>query len=394
MAGTEGARRPLAMHVQVARAAVDDMGFRLAGIVRDVEQKIEPRLREEPPHRLAGEVAEDFTIGESAIDGGAHRAEIALAELGPDRRAGEIAVGQIDAEVAGRDRHLLEEFAADLVAEAARAAMNRHHYVVWRKPERIGRGAIENLGHDLHFEVVIARAERAHFAALPVLRALGDAVRTGAFHRPAFLDPGEVGRLPEPALDRPGGAAREHPVRLDGVERDRPFAADPRRDVARELVREVFLHGRQVAHGEPGEHRAHAAGNVEADAARRNDPALAGIECRHPANGEAVAPMRVRHRIGRLHDAGEPRDIGRLLVDLVVHRADEVLIRKDDGRHAHAGDRLDPPCGRIKPGEPSRIHDRSGGQTSTMHPADQWPLASRATRSSVMVAAFGSQAGA
>jgi hypothetical protein len=73
--------------------------------------------------------------------------------------------------------------------------MDRHQYVVWREPERIGRGSIENLGHDLHFEVVIARAERPHLAVLPVLRARRDAIRPRALHRPAFLDTGEVGRL-------------------------------------------------------------------------------------------------------------------------------------------------------------------------------------------------------
>jgi hypothetical protein len=57
--------------------------------------------------------------------------------------------------------------------------------------------------------------------------------------------------------------------------------------------------------------------------------------------------MGVRHGVGALHDAGKLGDIGRLLVDLIVHGADEFLIRINDGWHPHAADRLNPPCGLV-----------------------------------------------
>lgn len=242
------------------------------------------------------------------------------------------------------------------MTQAARAAMDGQEHVIARKPERGRRGGVEYLGHHLHFEIVIAGAERAHFAALAVFRALRHAVREGVVHRAALLDAIEIVGLAEAARERPGGAAGEHPVHLGRIERDRPFAADSRRNVAEELVGEFALNRRDVAEGQPCEHRAHAAGNVEADAARRYDAALVGIEGGHPADREPIAPMRVRHRVNRLHDARQPRHIGGLLVDLIVHVGDERVVGVDDSRHAHAAHRLDAPCRFIEPREAGRIH--------------------------------------
>src|SRR3569833_2747361 len=51
------------------------------------------------------------------------------------RRAGKLAVGQGDAVILRSHRHLLEVFGADLMAEAARAAVNAHDDVVERDTE-------------------------------------------------------------------------------------------------------------------------------------------------------------------------------------------------------------------------------------------------------------------
>jgi hypothetical protein len=40
----------------------------------------------------SGQMRDNLAVGESAIDAGAHRAEMALAQLGPDRRASELKV--------------------------------------------------------------------------------------------------------------------------------------------------------------------------------------------------------------------------------------------------------------------------------------------------------------
>ena len=70
-------------------------------------------------------------------------------------------------------------------------------------------------------------------------------------------------------------------------------------------------------------------------------PPCVGIEGRDAADREAVAPVRIGHRVGCPHDPGQRRDIDRLLIDLVVHVADQLFVRVDDGRHAHGAVRLD-----------------------------------------------------
>ena len=95
--GSEGAGRAFAMNEQITVLSIDRMPFDLAGIVRDVEQQAQITVGKEVAENAPRVVAEDFAIGERAVDRGPHRAEVALADLRVDRRAGEFAVGELDA---------------------------------------------------------------------------------------------------------------------------------------------------------------------------------------------------------------------------------------------------------------------------------------------------------
>ncbi len=65
-----------------------------------------------------------------------------------------------------------------------------------------------------------------------------------------------------------------------------------------------FLHRQNVGDFQPGQHGAHAAGNIEADAAGRHHAARVGVEGGDAADRKAVAPMGVRHDVGGMHNAG------------------------------------------------------------------------------------------
>jgi hypothetical protein len=147
-------------------------------------------------------------------------------------------------------------------------------------------------------------------------------------------------------------------------------------------VGEFLLHRQDIRDRKPGQHRAHATGNVEADATGRHDAALVRIEGRDSANREAIAPVGVRHGIRRPDDPRQGRDVGCLLVDLVVHVADEVFVGINDRRDQHSPVRLDTPRGGIDAREATGIH-LSLRYTSTTHPADQRPFSSAATFSAV-----------
>ena len=133
---------------------------------------------------------------------------------------------------------------------------------------------VEDLRHALHLEVVVARAERAHLVALPVLRRVGHLRGIGAGHRAVLLDARQVVRAAVALLDRPARAARQHRVHPGGVEPQRAGAAEARRDAREQRVGEPDFTASTSVGGQAGVQRAHAAGDVEAHAAGRHDAAV------------------------------------------------------------------------------------------------------------------------
>jgi hypothetical protein len=171
-----------------------------------------------------------------------------------------------------------------------------------------------------------------------------------------FLDTLDIARLAPSALDGPARAARQHGVHFGLLERDGAFAADPGRNLAVERVGKRLLHGPDVGQLKARQYGAHAARNVEAHAARRDHAAVVGIEGRNPADRKAVAPVSVGHDVGRGDDARQRRYVCRLVVNLVIHAADEVFIGVDDRRHAHRPARLDAPGHCVDACETCGIH--------------------------------------
>jgi hypothetical protein len=96
--------------------------------------------------------------------------------------------------------------------------------------EGLGDRIVGDFYHLLHFEVMVARAERAHFLALAMPRTPRHGIVLGARHLPAFLNAVEVFGAAITLRDGPARAAGEHAIHVDLVERDAPGAAQPRRD--------------------------------------------------------------------------------------------------------------------------------------------------------------------
>ena len=150
-----------------------------------------------------------------------------------DRRAGQLAVGQRRCRTRGApDHHPLQEFGADLVAEAARAAVDHHDDVALRRPKPRQSRRRQIRGHFLHFEVMVAAAQRAHLVALALFGLLRHVARLGVQHLAVLLDALEVGRRAPAALDRPlraaASASRPSPARSGGWRRCCPRPAGMR----------------------------------------------------------------------------------------------------------------------------------------------------------------------
>src|ERR1035437_3576299 len=127
--------------------------------------------------------------------------------------------------------------------------------VVLVEAEDLGDLYVEYFCDRLHLEIVVARTERAHFAALAFLCAFGNIRGLGARHAALFFDSFEVARVTPTVLNCPMSATYEHGIRLGGIERDRALAADAGRDLAIQRVAKGFLDGQDIGNLEPGPHR-------------------------------------------------------------------------------------------------------------------------------------------
>ena len=207
----------------------------------------------------------------------------------------------------------------------------------------VGRFRIEDLDDFLQFEVMVAGTQRADLVALAALGLVRHLAGFGSGHAAMLLDTIQIGRTAVAVLDRPARAAAQHRIHLVRIQPQRAGAAHTGRDVCEQAVGQPLLERRNLVCPEPGVEGAHAAGNVEPHPAGRHHAAGVGIERCHPADRKAVAPVRVRHGIGRLDDARQGGDVGELFQDFVVHFADQRLVGKDHRRHAHPADRRDLP---------------------------------------------------
>ena len=280
-------------------------------------------MRKPVRERRARQVREDLPVRERAVDRGVHRAEVLLPLRRVDRRARELAVGQRDAEAARRLGQADEELGADLVAEAARAAVDRHDDLVLAQAVGARRARVVDALDALHFEVVVAGPERSHLAALPLLGERRHVARPRAVDAAAFLDELEVVDDAEALLHRPARAAEHHAVERLGVEPDVAFDAHARGNVAQQRVAEQVALGDDFVGRQVGAQAADAARDVEADAARADDAAALGVEGRDAADRESVAPVRIGHRERRADQPRQARDVRDLLEHLVVHRGEQ-----------------------------------------------------------------------
>ena len=135
-------------------------------VLCDTSKRRQSRFGEEMAEDASGEMGDDLAIGQRAIDAGSHGAEIALPSsdrIGAQAssRSGSASPGR------GGDRHFAQELGPDLMAEAARAAVDAQNQVAEVQSEAARRRLVMDGRNLLQLEIVIAGAERAHFRVLP-----------------------------------------------------------------------------------------------------------------------------------------------------------------------------------------------------------------------------------
>ena len=80
MARAKGACRALAMDEEMHLSSINNMIFDLTGVVRHVVEQRQLRLRKNFRERLAHEMRDDLAVGERAVDGASHSAQVSSAD--------------------------------------------------------------------------------------------------------------------------------------------------------------------------------------------------------------------------------------------------------------------------------------------------------------------------
>ena len=111
--------------------------------------------------------------------------------------------------------------------------------------------------------------------------------------------------------------------------------ADPGRDALEKPIDDFFQPRLDVIQREIRTDQAHAAVDVEPDAARRDHAAFVHIHGCDAADRKAVAAVAVSHAQRVARDAWQGRDVADLLINGFIHFAHQFFCGDDPCRHAH-----------------------------------------------------------
>ncbi len=338
-AGAERARGALAVHAHRALLPVDAVHLAFGDVVRHVVDQLHaeplPARAEDLLEGRADLVQHHLPVGEGEVAGAGHGREVLAGLRRAERRAGELPVGQLDPGARRHARHPAHVVGADLVAEPARAGVDHHHHLAGADAEGARGPLVEHVRDDLDLEEVVARAEAADLRAPALEGPAAHRRRVRAGHHAALLGVREVVLRRVPAPDEERGSLLGEPLQLALLEMQSAVRPGALRHTPHQLVHERLEPRPDVLQAEARSHEAHAAVDVEADAARR-DHAAGLVHRGDAADGEAVAPVDVRHRDAGVDDAGQRGHVGDLLQRLLVAGlVEEARVRVHAPGHAH-----------------------------------------------------------
>src|SRR3989338_996634 len=131
VAGRKGARGALAVDAQPPLLAVHDVLFYLGDVVADIVDEREAQLRrtdiQGPQKALFSQAHDHLPVGPGIVRGRSHGGEVILSFGRIDRRAGQLAVRELNPVLGHRLAHDLEKILAGLIAQAARPRMDQNN---------------------------------------------------------------------------------------------------------------------------------------------------------------------------------------------------------------------------------------------------------------------------
>ncbi len=187
---------PLRCTQTFSRCPLDLVSLDLAHIVSDIIDLVQV-----PVVHLAGQglfesapgvVRQHLAVGEGVVGRAAHGCQVVLSFGRIQRRADQLAVGQLDVVAPHSPLEIAHVIRADLVPEATRAAVDLQDQVALHQSHRIGGLGIEDLLDDIDFDEVIAGAQRADLGAAALLGFLAHLSRVSSIQAAVLFGPPEV----------------------------------------------------------------------------------------------------------------------------------------------------------------------------------------------------------
>ncbi len=312
-----------------------DLGHVVGDVVDLVDAGILHLTAQDVVEAAADEMGQQLAIAEGKVGRALHGRQVVLPLRAAEGSADQFAVGQDDVVLVDDLLKAGHVVGADLMAKAARAAVNLGHDLAGEEAHRRRGRLVEDLIDDIDFDEVVARAQRAQLVARPLIGPGADLVRVGAVDAAVLLGALQVHLRGVAALQRPARPLAHHLVHLLAAQLELAAAADAVGAVALQLRRQVVQVGGDVVAAEARAQQPHAAVDVIAHAAG-GDHAVGHAGGDDAADGEAVALVDVGHGQGIGDDARQRGAVDQLIEALVAQRrAQQLGVGIEPRRHAH-----------------------------------------------------------
>src|SRR5262249_11372019 len=273
MARRECSRRSLPVDPHPLGLAADGMLLELGDVVTDVVDQVHlqrlPLLAEDVLEDLAGLLHQQLPVAPGIIRRRPHGADVVSPLRAVHRRTRELTVGQLDAVLLRHAAQHGQGVVAHLVAEAARAAVDHHADHVLFQPQHRRGFLVEDLIDDLHFEEVVARAERAALLGAAGQGEVADVVGHGTVEAALGLGVLDIAARRQAAADQVARALGHELPQLLLVELVAARAAGAGGDVAEEIIYQRADLRFDLAEGEIGSDQTYPAVDIVAYPPRR-----------------------------------------------------------------------------------------------------------------------------
>src|SRR3972149_1493287 len=170
-AGTKGTRSTFAVHAHLDALPIHLKGLDLAHVVGDIIYLVKlPILYltcQSLFKSIPGRVGQQLAIAEGVIGRSAHGCQIIPPFRAVERRTHQLAVWQRNAVTMHCALHVVDIISTNLVAKAARTAMDLQGQTTFLQSHGLGSGQVKDLVDDIHLNKVVASSQCAQLTQAP-----------------------------------------------------------------------------------------------------------------------------------------------------------------------------------------------------------------------------------